>query len=115
MTDMYILHFTLPKTYAFPLLHFQSHLFCIISSVIIGTVAVPWGRVGRLKLSSARANSSTGLFTDLWFWNCLFNLMPAGCVEKIMRVLRLLSLASSMFHFRWGNKFDWILCSPVRS
>ena len=34
---------------------------------IIGTVAVRWGRVCRLKFSSARANSSTGLFS-LLFW-----------------------------------------------
>jgi len=33
---------------------------------IIGTVAVRWGRVGRLKLSSARANSPTGLCSSLF-------------------------------------------------
>jgi len=33
---------------------------------MIGTVAVRWRRGGRLKLSSARANSSTGLSCSLF-------------------------------------------------
>jgi len=32
---------------------------------IIGTLAVQWGRVGHLKLSSARANLLTGLSCSL--------------------------------------------------